>query len=385
MEGISLSGWTFSEESIRRALAGEILLNPSLDLGNPCNLNCPYCFVEEKNSFRKARRKGELAWDEIASVVSNFLDAGAETINLVGAGEPTIDPQFCEVVEQVFKGNGRVVLFTNGTTLKNSEVVNFLWEHNVTVILKYNSNSASIQDAVVGKVGYTEERDRALQLLIDAGFNATKPTRLGIDTLAFEGNLEELPVIHKWCRERNIYPLTAEFIPAGRTGDGTVEAVVALDHIEASLAGTARSILRPLSDEQREWLRVSIEMVDQELGLWHFGPKAYFGGGVCTQLLGVYVDIEGRIWPCVARTSSKQRSREPLGWIRRGDRPSDIWRNSDYLEEIRRSYTGACPYKPSLEPINVSSAEARQASQPSQRCTSANARLVQIGHRPLVG
>lgn len=197
-------------------LTGQRLLNPSIDLGRRCNLNCSYCFTRESIGRRRTR-SGELTESEIF-VLDDLVDAGARTVNIVGGGEPLLHPSLRLVVERLHNSGVTVVLFTNGTRLATDpDLVSFLFDHGVTVVLKYNSRQSVLQDAVAGRRGYTAKRDQALRLLIDTGFNRARSTRLGVDTLVFSGNLHELPDIHRWCRRENIYPLTSEFIPAGRT------------------------------------------------------------------------------------------------------------------------------------------------------------------------
>ena len=347
---VDLAGWTFNDGELVAARNGEILLNPSLDLGSACNLNCPYCFIEDKNSVRKERKRGELSPSQIADVVRDVLSAGARTINLVGAGEPTIDPQFREIVDLVRSSGARTVVFTNGVAIANDEtLVEWLWRRSVTVVMKYNAVNPTMQDAMVGKRGYSSTRDAALRRLIDTGFNSTEPTRLAVDTLACRGNLDDLVPIHRWCRQNNIFPMTAEFLPTGRTADGSVDAVVALEIIDVNLAEQARRSLVPLSQPDRERLLRDLATVDRQYGIEYRGPRAYFGGGPCSQLLGVYVDIQGSIWACVARSRGAGGDARPLGSIKSGDTASSIWRTSPYMRSIRSTYTGGCPYKPSLE------------------------------------
>ena len=62
------------------------MLSASVYLSNPCDLNCPYCYVEEKNSFRKARKPNELDLEETKRVINDLCSWGAKTINIVGAG-----------------------------------------------------------------------------------------------------------------------------------------------------------------------------------------------------------------------------------------------------------------------------------------------------------
>lgn len=351
--GTSLEGWTFGEPTLERARRGLLLLNPSIDLANPCNLNCPYCFIEEKGSSRKSRRSNELSLNETLGIIEDFSQAGAQTINIVGAGEPLLDPSLETIVSRISELNMTTVVFTNGARMaRDQRIVDFLYDHMCSVVLKFNALSNEIQDAVCGLPGYSLQRNEALRRLISAGFNSRFPTRLGIDTLAFQGNLEDIPVIHQWCREANVFPITAEFIPAGRTEDLTVSGVASLQTIDKNLSDLAKRALIPLTATQRSWLLSVTSEIDMGFGIPVATDRAYFGGGKCTQLLGLYVDIEGRIWPCVARTrlNSLENRHSPLGHIREGDLPSRVWQHSSYMHELRSAFSGRCPYKPPIEP-----------------------------------
>lgn len=87
----TLEAWTFEGRYIREAIQGKRLLNPSIDLSNKCNLNCPYCYVEKVGSLKKERTKDELNFDDYKVIIKKLFEAGAKTINIIGAGEPTID------------------------------------------------------------------------------------------------------------------------------------------------------------------------------------------------------------------------------------------------------------------------------------------------------
>lgn len=344
-----MAGWQFSETDLADARNGSRLLNPSIDLGVVCDLNCPYCFTETVTGKRRLRRPNELDMAETFSVLEDFVTAGARSVNIVGAGEPLLHPSLRSVVSYLEKAGVVTVIFTNGTRLAdNPGLVKFLYEHAVTVVVKVNSRNAALQDAVAGRRGYTTRRDRALQELIAAGFAGTDPTRLAIDTMAFAGNLAELPEIHRWCRSANVCPLTSDFIPSGRTTCGGIARNDSESDIEPELAEIANRALVALSPTQRVDLVDALSKIDDELGISGTSARAYYGGGACTQILGVYVDVEGAIWPCVARTRLLGPSREPLGRVRDGQRASELWRQSDYMAWIRQSYTGGCPYKAPL-------------------------------------
>lgn len=327
------------------------MLNPSIDLSNPCNLNCPYCYIEEKDSARKLRKPNELTHAEILDVIDDLQSCGARTINIVGAGEPTIDPHFEATIESIANRGMTTVLFTNGIRFYHQpDLVEFLYQHNVSVVLKYNAISSDVQDLVAGRKGYTEKRNAALDHLVDAGFTGYEPTRLGIDIMVFQGNISEVPTIHHWCRTQNIFPIAGEFIPTGRTENGGFQGYKSLESFSEGEKARITSLLQPIDNNQRIELDKELRRIDSTFGISRSDSYAYFGGGICTQILGLYIDIEGNIWPCVARRqkTAKGFSSGLLGNVRNGDRPSVSWRTHPYIELLRRGFSGDCPYKPQL-------------------------------------
>lgn len=354
-----MRGWHFDAATLQKALRAEIMPNPSIDLGNPCNLNCPYCFVEEKLSRRKVRRPNELSIEETRAVIEDCHAAGAATVNIVGAGEPTIDPHFEEVITLIASLGMVPVVFTNGIRIaREPAVARFLYCQDATVVLKFNSRNPVLQDLVAGRRGYTSLRDQALETLLDTGFASHSPTRLALDTLAFRGNLAELPSIYRWCLERNIHPIVSEYIPTGRTEGGRFVGHASLPPDPEARRAICKA-LDPLTQEDRLWLATQLGGIRRELGLDAGGPCAYYGGGVCTQLLGVYVDISGNIWPCVARTALEDAGLAParLGNVRQGDLPSTLWRSHPYMAFVRARFDGSCPYKPSIPEVPHGQAE----------------------------
>lgn len=337
----TLDAWTFSPREIDEARAGIRLLNPSLDLSNACNLNCTYCFAETDPNSRKRRRPSELSVMETLHLIDDFASAGARTVNLVGAGEPTLDPVFREVISRIHGHGMRTLLFTNGIAFDRVPgMIQWILERQVSVALKLNSHNAEVQDRLAGHDGYARIRDRALDLLLSAGFASGSPSRLALDVLVMREVLPELPELLAKCRRLNIYPIFAEYIPTGRTDGGVVPlgkhgAPFQLGHSRPSL-------------HERQVLAAQLAKIDREYGVAQGEAEAaYFGGAPCTQVLGVYVDIQGLIWPCVAKQQKVAGGvqRQPLGSVRAGNSPSEVWRSSSYLRELRTSWSGRCPYK----------------------------------------
>ena len=349
----TMAGWSFDEIDIKDAMSGKILLNPSIDLSNPCNLNCPYCFVEEKESKRKIRFDDELSLEETINVIQDFAQAGAKTVNIVGAGEPTIDPHFKAIISEIDRLSMIPVLFTNGIRLARSfQLLEFLYETNTTVVMKYNSTTPLTQDLVAGRKGYSILRDKAINGLLDLGFNAYNPTRLAFDVIAYKGVLQEIEDIFRWCRTINAFPIIADYIPTGRTEEGVFSGVASLAMMGDKDSNAVKDILNPLTDKEKKELYTALSKIDEaefcvERKNIH---SAYYSGAACTQLLGLYVDIHGNIWPCVARAYQTQGGLvyQPLGSVRNGDLPSLIWRSNQRMGEVRAIYNGTCIYKSQL-------------------------------------
>lgn len=347
----SIKGWFFTSDEILQAITESTMLNPSIDLTNACNLNCPYCYIEEKNSTRKQRKPNELTYSETILLIDELASCGARTINMVGAGEPTVDENFEDIVRYIYTKGITTVLFTNGIMLaKRPLLIDFLYKHDVSIMLKYNAVSATIQDMVAGKKGYTEKRNKALELLIKAGFNNESPTRLGVDIISFRGNVTDIPKIHLWCRERNIYPIAGDYIPTGRTDNGIFTGEKSANNFSEIEVQKINKLLQPITTEERFWLITQLGLIDNKFGIQRDGCFAYFGGSICTQIMGLYIDIEGNIWPCIARKKSadNQLINGLLGNIRQRDSVKKIWQEDSYIRNLRITFNGGCPYKPKL-------------------------------------
>lgn len=80
-----------------------------------CNFKCPYCFA---NEFTLDKHKNNMTIDNFKKAVDFALSSGEGRIGIIG-GEPTLHPQFKEIME-ILINDGRVndvVVFTNGSTL----------------------------------------------------------------------------------------------------------------------------------------------------------------------------------------------------------------------------------------------------------------------------
>jgi organic radical activating enzyme len=80
---------------------------PNLLLTNKCNQSCEYCFSENNlNEY-------EFSIEEIKKILPFIRDFKINTINIIG-GEPSLNPQFFNILELLLREGLKVRVFTNG-------------------------------------------------------------------------------------------------------------------------------------------------------------------------------------------------------------------------------------------------------------------------------
>jgi len=120
-------------------------------------------------------------------------------------------------------------------------------------------------------------------------------------------DIEDILCIYKWCRERNILPEVADYIPTGRTKGGVLQETLAIrEHSQLTASEKADYLqrLQPLSHAQKMELEQRAREIDQTFGIERDPktPRAYFCGTPCTQIFGVLVNRYGTVYPCVAES-----------------------------------------------------------------------------------
>ena len=209
---------------------------------------------------------------------------------ILGEGEPLLRPDILELLTEISHNSMIPVLFTCGDALGDEslcrqslglsphEVVEQLFDIGSTVVLKFDSWQ---QDDMVGRAGYTEARDRALDLLIAAGLNQVYPSRLGFGIVLLKRNCAEVPSIFRFALESNIYPLVCPLMPIGR-----------------SSTREFRDTMAPTRSETRA-LRTQLVEIREEYGVKDGRLSDFPGGLPCdVSRCGMYVDDQGKLLIC---------------------------------------------------------------------------------------
>jgi len=152
-------------DQLKAGLDAPICLTWEVTYG--CNLACIHCL---SSSGRRDPR--ELTTAQATAVIDELRELQVFYVN-IGGGEPTIRPDFYELVDYAV-GNGVGVKFsTNGTTITPARARQLAAADYVDVQISIDGATAATNDAVRGDGSYAAAR-RAMDHLAAAGFGAFK-------------------------------------------------------------------------------------------------------------------------------------------------------------------------------------------------------------------
>ncbi|HPG30596.1 MAG TPA: radical SAM protein, partial [bacterium] len=99
-------------------------ISVELSLTNICNQNCVWCSDYELRN----RLPGVLKKEIVFKLIDDLKSGGTKGITIEGGGEPTLHPDFCEIVEYIVKSGMSVGMITNGTNLNYGNLIDkFEW------------------------------------------------------------------------------------------------------------------------------------------------------------------------------------------------------------------------------------------------------------------
>lgn len=116
-------------KKIETAVAKSVFSNTKLHLHvtNQCNMRCPHCYMKSGSAY-----DDELSTNEIKLLCDHFYHTGGTDVFLTG-GEPTVRPDFFELVEYISRLGMKVSIYSNGL-FWNEERVKRLAAQNVDCI-----------------------------------------------------------------------------------------------------------------------------------------------------------------------------------------------------------------------------------------------------------
>ncbi len=137
------------------------------ELTYACNLACVHCL-----SSSGRRDPAELSTEECRALVDEFATMQIFYVN-VGGGEPTVRPDFWEILEYATDRGVGVKFSTNGSRITEAVARRLAASDYVDVQLSLDGATAAVNDAVRG-AGSFDTAVTAMGRLADAGFRGFK-------------------------------------------------------------------------------------------------------------------------------------------------------------------------------------------------------------------
>lgn len=100
----------------------------NLELTAHCNYKCAFC-LNPRDNFRP---KGNIS-NELIEKIINELSSDV-LIYICGIGEPSMHPDFIDIIEKLTRKFYRIRIVTNGYLFRNSELINAILEANIEKI-----------------------------------------------------------------------------------------------------------------------------------------------------------------------------------------------------------------------------------------------------------
>lgn len=134
-----------------------------LELTARCNLGCRHCYVESGPHLPLIEG---METDDWRRTIDDARIMGCKQVQFIG-GEPTIHPDFRELLEHARRNRfEHVHIFTNATTL-DEEKIAFLERAGVNVAFSFYSCHPEIHDRITGGKGSFERTVEAISLLVE--------------------------------------------------------------------------------------------------------------------------------------------------------------------------------------------------------------------------
>jgi MoaA/NifB/PqqE/SkfB family radical SAM enzyme len=168
-----------------KAGTGEAKLPPLnflwLEITGKCNFRCTHCYAESAPSGTH----GSISRDEWYAIIVDAKQVGADTVQFIG-GEPTLHPDFPELVRFAASSGMEIEIFTN--LLRVSPSMWSLFEEcHVSLATSFYSSDPVIHDRVTTRVG---SQQRTLDN-IQVALGRSLPLRVGLIKVLPEQDVAE--------------------------------------------------------------------------------------------------------------------------------------------------------------------------------------------------
>jgi len=298
-------------DQLKHGLDAPICLTWEITYG--CNLACVHCL-----SSSGRRDPQELTTAEAQAVIDEFEALQVFYVN-IGGGEPTIRPDFYDLIDYAVAHGVGVKFSTNGTTITPERARRLACTEYVDVQISIDGAVAATNDAVRGVGSYAAAR-RAMDHLAEAGFGPFK-----ISVVITRHNVDELDAFESIAAGYGAQLRLTRLRPSGRGADTWDE-------------------LHPTAEQQRRLYHWLVERPGVLTGDSFFHLSALGEPLPGLNLCGAgrvvcLIDPVGDVYACPFVLHPEFRAgsvRDPGGFAR-------VWRASELFVSLREpGSAGAC-------------------------------------------
>ena len=305
-------------DQFERGLDAPICL--TWELTYACNLSCVHCL---SSSGRRDPR--ELTTAQCKAIIDELQRMQVFYVN-IGGGEPTVRPDFWELVDYATAHQVGVKFSTNGVRITPEVAARLAASDYVDVQISLDGATAEVNDAVRGP-GSFAMATRALENLASAGFSDAK-----ISVVVTRHNVGQLDDFQALADRYGATLRITRLRPSGRGADVWDE-------------------LHPTADQQKQlyaWLVARGERVLTGDSFFHLSglgaPGALAGLNMCgAGRVVCLIDPVGDVYACPFAIHETFLAGNVLREDGDGTRFSDVWRDSELFAELRSPQSaGAC-------------------------------------------
>lgn len=288
------------------------------ELTYACNLSCSHCL---SSSGRRDPR--ELDTEQCKAIIDELHRMQVFYVN-IGGGEPTVRPDFWELVDYATANQVGVKFSTNGLKIDREVAAKLAASDYVDVQISLDGATPEVNDAIRGD-GSFDMATTALQNLKDAGFSDAK-----ISVVVTRQNIPQLDEFKKLADYYGATLRITRLRPSGRAVDVWDE-------------------LHPLPEQQKElydWLVAHGENVLTGDSFFHLSAYDTGNGGGLPGLnmcgagrVVCLIDPVGDVYACPFAIHDEFHA----GNVLSGGGFQDVWQNSELFRELRGPQSaGAC-------------------------------------------
>lgn len=326
---ISNHGFVLPED----ALASPLYLY--LEVTKNCNGYCTQCYMDAGNN---QNRKNEIQLGELKNLIKDFSDKGGYYLRLTG-GEPTVRPDFLQIVRYAVEQGLRLGINTNGYF--TPDYLNKIITENVKDIRISIEGPEPVNDAIRGK-GSFRKAFAVLEGVHEANKSLDDPVDLTINVVLMKSTISSLDKVVELAVPLGAKVSFGLLRPTGRADQNQMltpeEIVKAASRIQTIRKGWGLG---------QDRVRINFDIFQDKMVDNKFRPFPFDYSRCPMATIGISVDAYGHIFPCGYMVNIP-------GWKGAKVQEHDLlslWHNSELLKKARaatrKDCTGCNYYKTS--------------------------------------